>query len=43
MYHKDGSLFIGSFVDGIANGMGFYVKSDGSFYKGNIVENKAED
>lgn len=43
MYHSDGSLFIGMFNNGMANGKGYYVQSDGSYYQGNIVNNKADD
>ena len=43
MYHKNGSLFIGKFFEGAAYGPGFYVKPDGSYYEGKMVENKAQD
>ena len=43
MYHKNGSLFVGNFENGAANGPGFYIKADGSYYKGLMKNNKAED
>lgn len=43
MYYKNGSLFIGKFIEGIANGNGIYLMKDGSYYSGQIVDNKATD
>ena len=43
MYHKNGCLFIGHFFQGMANGDGFYVKPDGSYYRGRMVNNMADD
>lgn len=43
MYHKNGSLFIGKFEGGVANGFGHFIKPDGSHYVGNLTNNKAND
>ena len=33
----------GIFKDGIVEGFGIYIQSDGSYYKGNISKNQAND
>lgn len=43
MYHKNGSVFIGEFYQGIADGLGHYVKTDGSYYHGRLKNNMAND
>lgn len=43
MYHKNGSVFIGEFYAGIADGLGHFVKADGSYYNGRLKSNMAED
>lgn len=43
MYHKGGSVYIGQFSHGIANGIGHYVMTDGSFYQGKMKDNSAND
>ena len=43
MYHRNGALFVGEFVEGQANGQGVYLKPDGSFYKGRFFRNTAHD
>jgi hypothetical protein len=42
MYKNDGSLFIGQFKDGKADGKGAYIFNDGSFYNGDFKNNLAE-
>lgn len=41
MYYQNGNVFIGKFENGKANGPGQFVFSDGSFYHGNMSDNKA--
>ena len=43
MYYKNGSVFVGYFEAGIANGDGHFVKSDGTFYHGKMENNLAND
>lgn len=43
MYYPNGSVFVGSFQDGLANGEGHYVFFDGSYYMGKMKDNKADD
>lgn len=43
MYHNDGSIFIGEFFSGVADGQGHFVKPDGSYYKGKLKDNMAND
>lgn len=43
MYHKNGSLFIGEFESGVANGDGHFVKTDSSYYHGRMYKNQAND
>ena len=43
MYRNNGSLFIGRFDGGVAEGDGYYIKPDGSYYKGNMKNNQAND
>ena len=38
---KDGSLYIGPFVDGQAHGRGVYIFADGSYYEGMFRNDKA--
>lgn len=40
--YDNGSVFIGEFIDGKANGPGHYILNDGSYYQGMMVENIAE-
>jgi hypothetical protein len=42
MYYKNGSIFIGQFENGEANGPGHFVFEDGSYYHGNMTNNKAD-
>ena len=42
MYKADGSLFIGKFENGKANGDGRYILKDGSYYSGLMKNNVAE-
>lgn len=42
MYYRNGSVFIGQFTSGVANGFGHYVFADGSYYDGDMVNNRAE-
>lgn len=41
MYKENGSVFIGNFVSGKAEGPCFYVLKDGSYFKGNMKDNHA--
>jgi hypothetical protein len=43
MYHKNGAVFVGEFVGGVANGQGHFVKNDGSYYHGRMKNNMAND
>lgn len=43
MYHHNGNFFIGEFSKGMANGKGHFIKSDGTWYRGNFINNKAND
>lgn len=43
IYYKNGSIFIGSFKEGKALGEAHYFWPDGSYYKGNVTDNKAND
>lgn len=43
MYYRNGSVFIGHFFSGVADGPGHYVAYDGSFYHGKMKNNKAYD
>jgi hypothetical protein len=42
MYRSDGSVYIGQFNNGTANGNGIYILPDGTYYEGFMVDNKAE-
>ena len=42
MIYNNGSVFIGEFIDGKANGPGHYILPDGSYYHGTMVNNVAE-
>ncbi len=39
MYKSDGSLYIGEFQKGKAEGKGAYIFTDGSYYQGNFKDN----
>jgi hypothetical protein len=41
MYKSDGSLFVGRFVQGRAEGPGLYVLPDGAYFEGELVDNRA--
>ena len=41
MYKSDGSLFIGQFTNGVANGESVIIFEDGSYLKGLFAENTA--
>lgn len=43
MYYTNGSLFIGEFKEGVAEGPGHFIWKNGSFYQGNMTKNKAND
>lgn len=43
MYNKNGSVFVGEFFNGVADGQGHFVMSDGSYYEGRIRNNLAND
>lgn len=42
MYQVDGSIYMGNFVFGKAEGKGTFILADGSFYNGDFVKNQAE-
>ncbi len=42
MYKLDGSIFIGKFVVGHAEGLGLFVLEDGAYFEGELLNNKAE-
>lgn len=39
LYKKDGSLYVGSFLNGKANGKGVLIFADGSFVNGTFENN----
>lgn len=43
MFYNNGSVLVGKFVDGVPSGPVHYVWADGSFYKGNVEKNTAND
>ena len=43
MSYLNGSLYIGQFFNGVATGQAFYFDPQGSYYKGKMSENKAND
>lgn len=43
MYFKNGSVFVGFFENGRANGPGHFIFPNGSYYHGKIVAGKAND
>lgn len=43
MYKNDGSLYVGEFLKGKAEGKGAYIFADGSHYEGNFKDNEAND
>jgi hypothetical protein len=40
---QNGNVLIGNFIDGQAHGNVFYIFSNGSYYKGKMAENQAND
>jgi len=42
MYKSDGSLFIGNFHLGKAEGHGVYIMPNGSYYIGHFTNNRAD-
>ena len=42
MYKEDGSLYVGHFKSGVADGQAIYIMPDGSYYEGMIISNFAE-
>lgn len=42
MYYSNGSVFVGQFTNGTANGSGHFVFPNGSYYHGAMVNNKAQ-
>lgn len=42
LYYTNGSLFIGTFVNGKAQGRGRLISHNGSYYEGNIKDNKMD-
>jgi hypothetical protein len=42
MYKEDGSLYIGHFNHGKAEGKGVFIFPNGSYYNGDFIDNKAE-
>ena len=42
MYKSNGSIYLGHFTDGRAQGRGAFVFPNGSFYKGDFSNNCAE-
>ena len=43
MYRCDGSLFIGKFKNGLADGMGYLIFSNGDLYEGFFVKDMVDD
>jgi hypothetical protein len=43
MWYSNGNLFIGNFLNGVAEGEGYYLDTKGSIYHGQIHNNKAND
>lgn len=43
MYYPNGSFFVGHFKKGLADGQGHYIFPDGSFYRGKMENNFAND
>jgi hypothetical protein len=41
MHKADGNLYVGHFVKGKAHGEGVFIEKNGSYYKGNFVDNTA--
>jgi hypothetical protein len=42
MFKADGSLFVGHFVDGKAEGDGLFIFKDGSYFEGKLHENMTD-
>lgn len=42
MYKADGSLFIGNFSHGKAQGLGLFILKDGSYFQGSLKNNTAD-
>lgn len=42
VYKKNGSVYVGHFRDGKAEGLGLFVFPDGSYYEGEMMDNIAE-
>ncbi len=42
MYKEDGSLFVGEFVKGKAEGNGVFIMPDGSIFRGKLHNNEAK-
>ena len=43
MYYLNGAVFVGKFSNGRADGPAHYLLPDGSFYRGQVKNNVAED
>ena len=43
IYKTDGSLFIGTFDQGVAKGKGYYFLSDGTYFEGSTKNNMIND
>ena len=43
MYYTNGSVFVGEFFHGVASGPAHYVLPNGSFYRGKMKKNSADD
>jgi hypothetical protein len=42
LYKEDGSLFVGEFVKGKAEGNGVFIMPDGSIFRGKLHNNEAK-
>ena len=42
MYKYDGSIFLGRFVQGRAEGKGLYILDDGAYFEGSLANNQAD-
>ncbi len=42
MYKPDGSLFVGRFTKGKAEGQGLYILANGDYFQGILTDNKAD-
>ena len=43
MYYPSGAVFIGEFANGVASGPAHYILPNGSFYRGQMSNNTAND